>query len=118
MLEHIPLKRFFRGSFGASLVWGLLLVTNMHSDMEVASQAVFVESRSGMKIRLRVIVIGLRMVEVARGEGFEVVEANGEGRSGRGWRMRGLRRACRGRGSGWDTGFVWGLFQEGWWVVR
>lgn len=51
VLEHIPLKEFFDGASAVLRAGGLLLVTNMHSDMGMISQAGFVDVASGTKIR-------------------------------------------------------------------
>lgn len=73
VLEHIPPETFFRT---ASLILksdGVLLVTNMHSEMGNISQAGFVDPRSGEKIRPKSYAHGVEdVVKEARRQGFKL----------------------------------------------
>ncbi|KAL8949951.1 MAG: hypothetical protein Q9222_003983 [Ikaeria aurantiellina] len=51
VIEHIPLKVFFDACSRILQPEGLLLLTNMHSDMGLVSQAGFVDPATGNKIR-------------------------------------------------------------------
>ncbi len=51
VLEHIPTETFFKMTSQILKPGGVLLVTNMHSDMGNISQAGFVDPKSGEKIR-------------------------------------------------------------------
>ncbi|KAK5937042.1 hypothetical protein PMZ80_010791 [Knufia obscura] len=51
VLEHIPLQPFFATATSMLRPGGLLLLTNMHSDMGRISQAGFVDPKTGEKIR-------------------------------------------------------------------
>ena len=51
VLEHLPLDKFFRAVSSIVKPGGLFLLTNMHPDMGVKSQAGFVDVRTGEKVR-------------------------------------------------------------------
>jgi SAM-dependent methyltransferase len=51
VLEHIPLDTFFRHVSQMLKVNGVLLLTNMHGDMGQISQAGFVDTETGEKVR-------------------------------------------------------------------
>lgn len=51
VLEHIPAKEFFEAASATMRPGAYLLVTNMHADMGVISQAGFTDPQSGVKIR-------------------------------------------------------------------
>lgn len=75
VLEHIPLKAFFKAAAGLTKPGGRLLVTNMHREMGEVSQAGFVDAR-GMKVRGESFAHGVQeTVEEARRCGF-VLEGN------------------------------------------
>lgn len=66
VLEHIPLEAFFTAAAGLIKPGGRLLVTNMHREMGVVSQAGFVDAR-GMKVRGESFAHGVQeTVEEAR----------------------------------------------------
>lgn len=51
VLEHLPLSVYFKAVAGLLKPGGVFLLTNMHHDMGVRSQAGFVDPKSGEKIR-------------------------------------------------------------------
>ncbi|KAI6360048.1 hypothetical protein MCOR25_006856 [Pyricularia grisea] len=51
VVEHIPLPNFFRQVSQMLKPGGVLLLTNMHSDMGAISQAGFVDETTGEKVR-------------------------------------------------------------------
>ena len=51
VLEHVPLSSYFERCLGFLRPGGLLLLTNMHSEMGAISQAGFVDPASGEKVR-------------------------------------------------------------------
>jgi predicted TPR repeat methyltransferase len=51
VLEHIPLDSFFKAAASVLRSGAYFLVTNMHSDMGKLSQAGFVDSATGKKVR-------------------------------------------------------------------
>jgi predicted TPR repeat methyltransferase len=51
VLEHIPLDIFFKSASQILKMGGVLLVTNMHSEMGNISQAGFVDPKTGDKVR-------------------------------------------------------------------
>ncbi|KAL9037403.1 MAG: hypothetical protein Q9214_005722 [Letrouitia sp. 1 TL-2023] len=51
VLEHIPLSDFFAACADIMVSGGTLLLTNMHADMGVVSQAGFRDPKTGEKIR-------------------------------------------------------------------
>ncbi len=51
VLEHVPLSTYFERCLGFLKPGGLLLLTNMHSEMGNISQAGFVDPASGEKVR-------------------------------------------------------------------
>ena len=74
VLEHVPLSIFFGKASELLKPNGLALVTNMHSDMGVISQAGFVDPKTDEKVRTQSFAHGLDDVVVeARKQGFEVV---------------------------------------------
>lgn len=68
VLEHLPLRIFFRTVRNMLRVGGHLLLTNMHPDMGARSQAGFVDPVSGEKVRPQSFVYGIDEVlqEAAR----------------------------------------------------
>lgn len=50
-MEHVPLTKFFEACYKLMQPGGLLLITNMHSDMGAISQAGFVYPKTKNKIR-------------------------------------------------------------------
>ncbi|KAK2751553.1 hypothetical protein FQN55_000274 [Onygenales sp. PD_40] len=51
VLEHVPIDAFFAAAAGMLKPGGVLLVTNMHSEMGGISQAGFTDPATGVKIR-------------------------------------------------------------------
>ncbi|KAJ6022490.1 hypothetical protein N7499_007805 [Penicillium canescens] len=51
VLEHIPLQQFFTAASAIMRAGAYLLVTNMHADMGMRSQAGFTDPATGVKIR-------------------------------------------------------------------
>lgn len=51
VLEHVPLKDFFKATSATMRPGGYLLITNMHADMGLRSQAGFTDPKTGVKIR-------------------------------------------------------------------
>ncbi|PGH17596.1 hypothetical protein AJ80_04775 [Polytolypa hystricis UAMH7299] len=85
VLEHVPVDAFFRAAAALLKPRGVLLVTNMHSDMGGISQAGFVHPQTGIKIRPTSYAHTVAEVCAgARTAGFEVlgdikeVEVDGE----------------------------------------
>ncbi len=75
VLEHVPVEKFFVTASKIIKPGGVLLITNMHSEMGGISQAGFVDPKSGEKIRptsyahtVEAVVHGAEM------QGFEVVD--------------------------------------------
>ncbi|KAJ5158236.1 uncharacterized protein N7500_007887 [Penicillium coprophilum] len=82
VLEHIPLERFFEAAAGIMRSGGYLLVTNMHAEMGMRSQAGFTDGR-GVKIRPTSYCYAISdVLDAARGAGFEVEEVDGAGVDG------------------------------------
>ncbi|OJD16430.1 hypothetical protein AJ78_03417 [Emergomyces pasteurianus Ep9510] len=74
VMEHVPLDKFFGAVGGMLKKSGVLLVTNMHSEMGSISQAGFVDPKTGVKIRPTSYAHTVaEMVEAAEDAGFEVV---------------------------------------------
>ncbi|KAI4128137.1 MAG: hypothetical protein LQ338_002874 [Usnochroma carphineum] len=74
VVEHIPLDVFFSACSGMVKKGGVLLLTNMHSDMGAETQAGFTDPRSGEKVRPVSFVHTIaQVVEEAKKRGFEVV---------------------------------------------
>ncbi|GAD98393.1 hypothetical protein AOR_1_994194 [Paecilomyces variotii No. 5] len=74
VLEHIPVEMFFEGASALLAPGGLLLVTNMHSEMGTISQAGFVDVATGMKIRPTSYNYTVEeVIQAARRTGLEVV---------------------------------------------
>lgn len=90
VVEHIPLDVFFESVSEILLPGGYLLLTNMHPDMGAISQAGFVDTATGTKIRpARSYSHTVGEVVAAAGRaGFEVVDVDGEGHGGHGVRER------------------------------
>jgi cyclopropane fatty-acyl-phospholipid synthase-like methyltransferase len=79
VLEHIPLGWFFEGASAVLRTGGLLLVSNMHSEMGSVTQAGFVDPQTGTKVRPTSYCHRVQdVLEAAEGAGFEVVELGGE----------------------------------------
>lgn len=51
VIEHLPLDKFFEAAKNILKQGGMLLVTNMHSEMGKISQAGFVDPKTGEKVR-------------------------------------------------------------------
>jgi hypothetical protein len=75
VIEHVPARVFFRAAASMLQPGGYFLVTNMHADMGRISQAGFVDSKTGKKIRPTSYEHEVKdVVVVAREEGFELVD--------------------------------------------
>jgi len=73
VLEHVPIQTFFAAAFKMLKPGGILLVTNMHSEMGSISQAGFVDPKTGEKIRPTSYAHRIEdVVSGAEGQGFEV----------------------------------------------
>jgi SAM-dependent methyltransferase len=73
VLEHIPIDIFFQTASRILQVGGVLLVTNMHSEMGNISQAGFVDPQSGAKIRPKSYAHCIHDVVVeAKNQGFNL----------------------------------------------
>ncbi|KAJ5789860.1 uncharacterized protein N7518_006871 [Penicillium psychrosexuale] len=82
VLEHIPLGRFFAAAAGIMRSGAYLLVTNMHAEMGMRSQAGFTDER-GVKVRPTSYCHAIPdVLDAAREAGFEVVEVVGAGADG------------------------------------
>ncbi|KAJ5793768.1 hypothetical protein N7457_000367 [Penicillium paradoxum] len=82
VLEHIPLARFFDAVAGIVRTGGYLLVTNMHAEMGMRSQAGFTDG-NGLKVRPTSYCHGIAdVLDAAKGAGFEVEEVVGAGEDG------------------------------------
>ncbi|KAL8687127.1 MAG: hypothetical protein Q9218_006615 [Villophora microphyllina] len=53
VMEHVPLEKFFAICYKVLAPGGMLLITNMHSDMGAISQAGFVDEATGEKIQTK-----------------------------------------------------------------
>jgi len=74
VLEHVPVDIFFQHVSQILKPGGILLLTNMHSQMGGISQAGFVHPQTGQKIRPKSYAHTVAEVEAeARRHGFEVV---------------------------------------------
>lgn len=75
VIEHIPLDIFFKACSMMLKSGGLLLLTNMHSDMgDKGSQAGFTDQATGQKIRpVSYIHTVFEVVRKAREWGFDVI---------------------------------------------
>jgi SAM-dependent methyltransferase len=84
VLEHIPAKEFFEAASATMLPGGYLLVTNMHADMGMRSQAGFTDPQTGVKIRPTSYCHSIsEVLAAAEGAGFQVEDIIGEdGRNG------------------------------------
>lgn len=72
VLEHIPLERFFEAAAGVVGEGGYLLVTNMHAEMGMRSQAGFTDG-NGVKVRPTSYCHGIpEVLDAAREAGFEM----------------------------------------------
>lgn len=79
VLEHIPLERFFAAAAGIMRPGAYLLVTNMHAEMGMRSQAGFTDER-GVKVRPTSYCHAVPdVLDAAREAGFEVEEVVGAG---------------------------------------
>ncbi|CAI7573793.1 unnamed protein product [Penicillium glandicola] len=82
VLEHIPLERFFAAAAGIMRSGAYLLVTNMHAEMGMRSQAGFTDER-GVKVRPTSYCHAIPdVLDAAREAGFEVEEVVGAGADG------------------------------------
>ncbi|KAB5555064.1 S-adenosyl-L-methionine-dependent methyltransferase [Coniochaeta sp. 2T2.1] len=74
VVEHMPLANFFREVDRLLAPGGLVLVTNMHSDMGARSQAGFNDPTTGEKIRpVSYNHSPADLLEAARAAGYELV---------------------------------------------
>ena len=74
VLEHVPLDVFFQTCANILRPGGVLLMTNMHSEMGKISQAGFVDPKTGDKIRPVSYAHTLRdVIDTASGCGLELV---------------------------------------------
>lgn len=82
VLEHIPLERFFAAAAGIMRSGAYLLVTNMHAEMGMRSQAGFTDER-GVKVRPTSYCHAVPdVLDAAVQAGFEVEEVVGAGADG------------------------------------
>lgn len=73
VLEHVPIQKFFAAASKMLKPGGILLVTNMHSEMGGISQAGFVDPKTGVKIRPTSYAHRVEdVVKGAEGQGFKV----------------------------------------------
>jgi SAM-dependent methyltransferase len=73
VLEHIPTDVFFKTTAQILRTNGVLLITNMHSEMGNISQAGFVYPKTGEKIRPKSYAYSVEtVVTEARKQGFEL----------------------------------------------
>lgn len=74
VVEHIPLPEFFKAVSAILNPGGLLLLTNMHSDMGSVTQAGFVDPGTGQRIRPTSYAHSVdNIVSEAEIQGFEVI---------------------------------------------
>ena len=105
VLEHIPLERFFAAAAGIMRSGAYLLVTNMHAEMGMRSQAGFTDER-GVKVRPTSYCHAVPdVLDAAVQAGFEVEEVVGAGADGVVVRFWGRGRRS-GLGLGFGLGFV------------
>jgi SAM-dependent methyltransferase len=75
VIEHVPADVFFATAAEILRPGGILLLTNMHSDMGRISQAGFVDPKTGDKIRPTSYAHTVNEVEdAAKQHGFEILE--------------------------------------------
>lgn len=75
VLEHVPADVFFQTCSQILRTRGLLLLSNMHSDMGRISQAGFVDPKTGHKIRPVSYPHNIEeTIQTAKKSGFELVE--------------------------------------------
>lgn len=84
VLEHIPAREFFEAASATMAPGGYLLVTNMHADMGMRSQAGFTDPQTGVKIRPTSYCHSVSEVLAAAAEaGFQMEDIVGqEGQNG------------------------------------
>lgn len=74
VVEHIPLPEFFKTVSAILVPGGLLLLTNMHSEMGSMTQAGFVDPETGERIRPTSYAHSVNdIVSEAETQGFEVI---------------------------------------------
>lgn len=79
VLEHIPAKEFFEAASATMLPGGYLLVTNMHADMGMRSQAGFTDPQTGVKIRPTSYCHSVsEVLAAAEAAGFQVEDIAGQ----------------------------------------
>lgn len=79
VLEHIPAKAFFEAASATMLPGGYLLVTNMHADMGLRSQAGFTDPQTGVKIRPTSYCHSIaEVLAAAEAAGFQVEDIVGQ----------------------------------------
>jgi SAM-dependent methyltransferase len=85
VLEHIPLARFFEAASAIMRPGAYLLVTNMHAEMGMRSQAGFTDPESGVKIRPTSYCHAIpEVLEAAKEAGFSVEQIAGTSGDGDG----------------------------------
>ncbi|CAG7940067.1 unnamed protein product [Penicillium salamii] len=78
VLEHIPLAQFFAVASMITRPGGYLLLTNMHQEMGMKSQAGFTDPKSGVKIRPTSYCHAIPdIVDAAQDAGFSVAMISG-----------------------------------------
>ncbi|KAJ5833850.1 hypothetical protein N7474_002161 [Penicillium riverlandense] len=83
VLEHIPAKIFFEAASSIMKSGAYLLVTNMHAEMGMRSQAGFTDPATGVKIRPTSYCHSIPEVLAAADEaGFQVEDLVGQGGDG------------------------------------
>lgn len=76
VVEHIPLPEFFAAAYTVLKSGGLLLLTNMHSDMGKITQAGFIDPETGQRIRPTSYAHSVdEIVMEAEKQGFDVVSS-------------------------------------------
>lgn len=79
VLEHIPLEEFFESASAIMKPGGYLLVTNMHADMGMRSQAGFTDPQTGVKVRPTSYCHGIPdILAAAEKGGFQLEKMVGE----------------------------------------
>ncbi|CEO59440.1 hypothetical protein PMG11_04115 [Penicillium brasilianum] len=79
VLEHIPTKEFFEAVSATMRPGGYLLVTNMHANMGMRSQAGFTDPQTGVKIRPTSYCHSVsEVLAAAEQAGFQVEDIVGE----------------------------------------
>ena len=75
VLEHVPADAFFRCAARMLKPGGILLLTNMHSEMGAVSQAGFIDPKTGTKIRPTSYAHAIEdVVAEAQRQGLKLIE--------------------------------------------